>query len=123
MLKKETIKADSYLIDSKLSKKDLEKLAKALTNSILEDYFIDESPKIIGFYFAIEIGFLPGVTDNIGHTVKEIAKDLFHLKSDMGFNVYTSKIFFVKNNRPEDVQKFSLTLYNPLIEKANITKI
>src|SRR3989339_165385 len=121
--KKVSTKADSYLIDSKLSKKELIKLAEMLTNPILEDYFINESPKINNYQCAIEIGFLPGVTDNVGHTVKEIATDLLHLKKDFNFNVYTSKIFFIKEKEIEKVREYSLTLYNPLIERANIVPI
>lgn len=116
-------KWDSYLIDSKLSKKELVTLAQTLTNPILEDYYIDKSPKLKNFNYAIEISFLPGVTDNVGHTVKEIAIDLFHLKNDFNFQVYTSKIFFIKSQKLEDIQKSSLALYNPLIEKAYITKV
>jgi len=121
--KKVSTKADSYLIDSKLSKKELIKLAEMLTNPTLEDYFINESPKINNYQCAIEIGFLPGVTDNVGHTVKEIATDLLHLKKDFNFNVYTSKIFFIKEKEIEKVREYSLTLYNPLIERANIVPI
>ncbi len=116
-------KADSYLIDSKLSKKELIKLAETLTNPILENYFINESPKVENFSHAIEIGFLPGVTDNVSHTVKEIARDLLNLKNNIIFQVYTSKIFFVKSRKLEDVKKIALTLYNPLIERAYIAPV
>ena len=119
---KEGQRADSYLIDSKFSKKDLEKIAKALTNPILEKYYINESPMVGNFSFAIEIGFLPGVTDNVGHTVKEIATDLLNLKKNLGFEVYTSKILFVSGTR-ENVEKLALTLYNPLIERARIVPV
>src|SRR6185369_2861672 len=92
MPKKDGEKADSYLIDSKLSRRDLAKLAEALANPILEKYFINEPLENRGFSYAIEIGFLPGVTDNAGSTVKEIAIDLLHLKKETDFKVYTSKI-------------------------------
>src|SRR3989344_192606 len=123
-------KADSYLIDSNLSRTKLEKLAQALTNPILDEYSIDNLevlPPFGGrtskFNYAIEIGFLPGVTDNVGHTVKEMAADLLHLKNNSDFHVYTSKIFFVKSRKLEDVKKYSLTLYNPLIERENIVEV
>ena len=97
---KENVKtALSYLFDSKLSKKEIIKLTEALANPILEDYFINESPDFRSFDYAVEIGFLPGVTDNVGRTVEEIAKDLLHLKKDSDIKVYTSKIFlFHKSN-------------------------
>lgn len=122
MLKNRKTRVDSYLIDSKLSERNIQKLAKVLTNPILENYFINESPKIDGFSYAIEIGFLPGVTDNVSHTVKEIATDMLHLKKNGGFQVYTSKIFFI-SGKLEDAQKKSFTLYNPLIERAYIAQI
>ncbi len=112
-------RADSYLIDSQLSKSELEKLAKALTNRNLENCVLNESPKVGNFSYAIEIGFKPGVTDNVGNTVKEIAKDL--LNSNL--EVYTSKVFFITETNLKNVESFAATLYNPLIEKAEIVKI
>ncbi|MCX6752166.1 MAG: AIR synthase-related protein [Candidatus Nomurabacteria bacterium] len=126
MPKKIENKADSYLIDSKLSKKELQKLAEALANPILENYYIDSFPTkelSLKFSYAIEIGFLPGVTDNVGQTVKEIATDLFHLKKSSDFHVYTSKILFVESNKLADAQKIAMTLHNPLIERAFIAKV
>src|SRR3989344_3842742 len=128
---KGNMRPDSYLINSKLSSKELVKLAEALTNPILETYYINEPPKLGDFSrqkggqaFAIEIGFLPGVTDNVGHTVKEIATDLLHLKNNSNFHVYTSKIFLVSGKKnTEEVKKFASTLYNPLIERAHIAEI
>src|SRR3989344_3383718 len=115
-------KGDAYLIDSKLSLAQITKLAEALTNPILETYYVNQSPKITGsFSYAIEIGFKPGVTDNVAHTVKEVAKDLLKLKT--GFEVYTSKIYFVKEKNEIKVKEFAVTLYNPLIESARISKI
>src|SRR3989344_8287978 len=118
-------KADSYLVDSKLSKVGLKKLATALTNPILEKFSINNFPKdgLLGkFSYAIEIGFLPGVTDNVGHTVKEIARDLLKLKNVSDFHVYTSKILFTTGTLA-DAEKLALTLYNPLIERACIVLV
>ena len=132
MPKKGSTRADSYLIDSKLSKKELTKLAEAITNPILENYSINESLDVgrlesrrpTSFTYAIEIGFLPGVTDNVGHTVEEIAKDLLHLKKDLDIKVYTSKIFFISGSRTDnEVKTIAQTLYNPLIERVNILKL
>jgi len=112
MPKKGANRVDSYLIDSKFSKKELTKLAEALTNPILEKYYLDEFPKVKNFSRATEIGYLPGVTDNIAHTVKEVAADLLHLKNKTGFEVYTSKIFFD-----------ATPAYNPLIERAHTARV
>src|SRR3989338_9098196 len=128
--KKKGSRINSYLIDSKFSKKELVKLAGALTNPILEKHFINKSPDVghlgsrrpTSFSYAIEIGFLPGVTDNVSHTVKEIATDLLHLKKNTDFQVYTSKIFFISGSL-ENAKKFALTLYNPLIERDYIARV
>ncbi|MEI7709174.1 MAG: AIR synthase-related protein [bacterium] len=121
--KKVAKRADSYVFDSNLSKIDLIRLAEALTNPILEKYFIDESPIVGDFSYAIEVGFLPGVTDNVAHTVKEIAIDLLKLEKDFNLQIYTSKIFFVKSKSFEDANKYAMTLFNPLIERAHIVSI
>ena len=89
MPKTGTTKGDVYLFDSKFSDKELTKIAEALTNPILEEYFINESPRVEDFSYAIEIGYLPGVTDNVGHTVKEMVTDLLKLRNP-DFQVYTS---------------------------------
>ena len=121
---KKGTRGDAYLIDSKFSNAELTKIAEALTNPILEKYFINESPQVGNFSYAIEIGFKPGVTDNVGHTVEEIAKDLLHLKKDSNFKVYTSKIFLIPgSHKLEDVRKMALTLYNPLIERAYVAPV
>lgn len=122
-------RVDSYLIDSNFSKKELFMLAEALTNPILEKHFINESPQIknparhsSGFSYAIEIGFKPGVTDNVGSTVKEIATDLLHIKNGSDFQVYSSRIFFTSLSL-KATEEFALTLYNPLIERAVIVPV
>ena len=115
---------NSYLISHKFSQEKILKIAKALTNPILEEFSINKFPKeslLRKFTYAIEIGFLPGVTDNIAHTVKETITDLFHIKGKTNFEIYTSKIFLISNsNNLEEVKKIALSLYNPLIERAYI---
>ena len=108
VIPKKGSRADSYLVDSNLSKKKLERLAWALTNPILENYYINEAPHVGNFSYVIEIGFKPGVTDNVANTVKEIAKDLLHLKNNFPFAVYTSKLFLIANkqNKKNRLHKF-----------------
>ena len=124
VIPKKGSRADSYLVDSNLSKKKLERLAWALTNPILENYYINEAPHVGNFSYVIEIGFKPGVTDNVANTVKEIAKDLLHLKNNFPFAVYTSKLFLIANKQnKKKVEEIASTLYNPLIERAHIARV
>lgn len=122
---------NSYLISHKLRNDKILKIAKTLTNPILEEFSINKFPTTPKFTYAIEIGFKPGVTDNVGHTVEETIVDLLGVgHQDSGcptpsneLVVYTSKIFLVSNSKFEEVEKIALTLHNPLIERSYIISI
>src|SRR3989338_8000995 len=113
----------SYLLSHNFSREEILKIASALTNPILEEFSIDKFPDVghpTSFTYAIEIGFKPGVTDNIAHTVKETIGDLLHLKEN-SFAVYTSKIYLIyKKIDRTGAEKIAFSLHNPIIERANI---
>lgn len=112
--------ADSYLIDTTLSKADLEKARSSLSNPLVEESTVGRwLPK--KFDWALEIGFLPGVTDNVGTTAKETIEDATGKKFKEGEHVYSAVVFFIdgKINR-EAAEKIAGTLHNPLIQKAVI---
>jgi phosphoribosylformylglycinamidine synthase len=118
---------ESYLIKHKLAKGQIAKVAQALTNPIIEEFFIYQTPRTgSGLAYAVEIGFLPGVTDNVGHTTRETIIDLLRLKNTDELEVYTSKIFIIYSPlgkiNLEDAKKIALSLHNPLIERSNIVK-
>lgn len=113
--------SDSYIIDAKLDKKQLEKVKSLLANSLSQKAEIN-FPQTKKFSYAIEIGFLPGVTDNIGHTAKESVIDGAAAKFKPGQNVYSSQVFFINGDiSPADAKKIAGSLYNPLIQHATIT--
>ncbi|PZO82773.1 MAG: phosphoribosylformylglycinamidine synthase, partial [Micavibrio aeruginosavorus] len=69
------------------------------------------------FDWAVEIGFLPGVTDNIGHTVSELSA----LTLNDNQAVYSSRVILLKGDlKEEDVKSIASTLHNPLIQRAAI---
>ncbi|KKT24469.1 MAG: Phosphoribosylformylglycinamidine synthase 2 [Candidatus Nomurabacteria bacterium GW2011_GWF2_43_8] len=112
---------NSYLIAHKFENGKILKIAEALTNPIIEELSINKFPKVKSFAYAIEIGFLPGVTDNAGQTAKETICDLFHLKDSSDLAVYTSKIFLIYESvNRKGVEKIAFSLHNPLIERAYI---
>ncbi len=135
--------ADCYTVDAKLNKKQIEKTKVLLANPQIQK--AETSPLALSpkpFSFAIEIAFLPGVTDNVGHTAKETLSDGAKVKFKPGQNVYSSQVFFFylnKNNRKRsadlsavalakagasakaDISKIANSLYNPLIQRATIT--
>jgi phosphoribosylformylglycinamidine synthase len=114
---------DSYTIDAKLSSDELAKSAITLTNPVIETHSINTLPGIGDFSFVCEIGFLPGVTDNVGQTAKEEISDCIGRALGANEAVYTSRLFFVSGNVTEsDMKKIALSLHNPLIERFGITE-
>jgi phosphoribosylformylglycinamidine synthase II len=114
---------DSYLLDHDLSEESLRLSAKTLTNPTIELSTINRIPVDTKkkCTYAIEIGFLPGVTDNVGHTTKETIMDLLRMKDKNSLEVYTSKVFLVYGPiNMNDAKKIALSLHNPLIERSYI---
>lgn len=112
---------DVYTIDKKFSAKHLETIADALTNpvnqkSTFTSYF---APK--NFTYAIEIGFLPGVTDNVGNTVQEIISDLLKTKFDENEKVYSSQVLYITCSISEkDAHHIGDSLANSLIQRIHL---
>ncbi len=123
-LKKEIKKislVDVYTIDKNFSDQDLEKIGAALSNPVTQKTSFKESLAPQEFSWAIEIGFLPGVTDNVAHTAKESVEDLFKLKFESNEDIYTSQITFITGELTEkNVKDISEDLANPLIQRINI---
>lgn len=72
------------------------------------------------FDWAVEIGFLPGVTDNIGHTVSELST----LTLNDNQPVYSSQVIYLKGMLDEaDVKNIAASLHNPLIQRAAIKPV
>ncbi|MGH1398369.1 MAG: phosphoribosylformylglycinamidine synthase subunit PurL [Alphaproteobacteria bacterium] len=70
------------------------------------------------FDWALEIGFLPGVTDNVGHTTEEILK-LTGANDDT--SCYSSRLYLIKGDLEKaDIESISTTLSNALIQRISI---
>ncbi len=107
---------DSYTIDKTLTQSELAKVKKLLINPRLEKEF---SLSGGDFSFAIEIGFLPGVTDNVGKTVVEAIEGALGKKFKAGEAVYTSRVYIIRGTiTKEQALEIALTLHNPLIERS-----
>ncbi len=113
---------DSYTLDSTLIKKEkLQSIADVLTNKHLEESHIGKIVPPKKFNWLIEIGFLPGVTDNVGNTAKETIEDLLKIKFKEGEAVYYSQIFFITGKlNMKDIEMIGLSLHNPLIQRMRI---
>jgi len=115
---------DSYLINANLSKEQLTQSAELLVNKNLENFSINKMPDLSGFSYVIEIGFAPGVTDNVAHTVMEEISEFLKRPFGKDEAVYTSKVFLIAGNLKEkDLNTIAGSLHNPLIERSHIAKI
>jgi phosphoribosylformylglycinamidine synthase subunit PurSL len=111
-----------YTIEKHLTQHELESIANALSNPISQSYKIDGHETTETFDWAIEIGFLPGVTDNVGTTTRETLEDLLKTKFDLDKEgVFTSVLLLIKGKlTEEETSQITNALHNPLIERAHI---
>jgi len=115
---------DVYTIAKDFSGAEREQIGTMLTNPLFEDFTI-AAPNVdpnFDWSYAIEIGFLPGVTDNVAHTVSESIEDLFKIQFQKPEeNVYYSQITFLKGKLDElEVRKIAESFANPLIQRIHI---
>lgn len=97
---------------------NLQALSKSFVNPVTQKLMQpgDEGD----FDWAVEIGFLPGVTDNIGHTVSELST----LTLNDNQPVYSSQVIYLKGALDEaDVKNIAASLHNPLIQRAAIKPV
>jgi phosphoribosylformylglycinamidine synthase subunit PurSL len=87
---------DIYTVDAALSEADLEKAAaEPFSDPVIQQYTID-SPAARDFDFVVEVGFRPGVTDNIGRTAREAIEYIVGHSFAPGEGVYTSVQYLLK---------------------------
>jgi phosphoribosylformylglycinamidine synthase len=111
---------DVYTIKKNLDSKQLKEIASSLTNPVYQNYKINQPTTVDKFSWAIEIGFLPGVTDNVGSTVKEIIKDQLKIKFVGDEDVFTSQLLLLDGKLDEkQIKKITLGLINPLINRTH----
>ncbi|MEM2918577.1 MAG: AIR synthase-related protein [Candidatus Altiarchaeota archaeon] len=113
--------AKVYTINAELSEEEFSILLKDLfIDSITEEKVCYEK---IDFDWLIEIGFKPGVKDNIGDTCKNHGiKDVIKRNLKEGESVHSSKQFYIKGNlKRGDVEKIANELLaNKIIEEIYI---
>src|SRR3989344_5109308 len=114
----------SYTVDAKLLADELERAAERLANPVTERYSTSTLLAPEKWSYALEIGYLPGVTDNLGRTVQETIEDCLGRKFSDEEAVYSSTIIFLEGALDRsDVERFARELHNPLIERAGIYKL
>jgi len=111
---------DVYTITSGLhdfSEDELDQIGLQLINPVVQEFLVDK-PTLGDFDYAIEVGFLPGVTDNVGTTARQMIEDFF---PGAEVAVYTSQLFFVSGGlSPGLLQNLASTLANPLVNRLHV---
>src|SRR5512136_3052112 len=88
--------ADAYIIDRNLSHEQLEVLMdEVFRDPVVQEAAID-GPVEVPFDKAIEVGFRPGVTDNVGRTSREAVERTLGIKFGPGEGVYARKLFLIQ---------------------------
>lgn len=111
---------DSYLVDASLTKYELAIASSLLANPRTEGVVVGRyAPK--KFSFALEVAYLPGVTDNAGATAKETIEDGLKKKFKAGQGVYSARVFYLTGSLARaDVEALALGIHNPLIQRASV---
>jgi phosphoribosylformylglycinamidine synthase subunit PurSL len=99
---------------------ELREVGLQLSNPVIQKFTVDEATQEY-FDSAIEVGFLPGVTDNVGTTARQTIEDFTKRKFEPGEAVYSSQLYFVCGRLThEELQNLAETLANPLINRVHI---
>ncbi len=113
--------AQIYTIDAALSAKDLTTFAKSLTNPQIETFSTEKVIAPKSYAYCIEIGFHPGVTDNVAKTAQQMLEDATGRRLKKEEHVYTSVCIFLSGHISKtEAEAMAQELHNPLIERATI---
>ncbi len=113
---------DVYTVDAPLSSTELEQAASGpFSDPVIQNWTIDR-PAAAGFDFIVEVGFRPGVTDNVGRTAREAVSYLTGRPFAEGENVYYAVQYLLKGTLTvADVEKIATGLLcNTLIQRYSI---
>jgi phosphoribosylformylglycinamidine synthase len=113
---------DVYTIDADLSSQELLDAASGpFCDPVIQTFSID-SPAARDFNFLVEVGFRPGVTDNVGRTAREAIEYITGRPFQAGEGVYTSvQYLFSGPISLEDAKRIATEiLCNTLIQRFQI---
>lgn len=112
---------DVYTLNKSFSSQELDLIGTMLTNPVVEEFWVDLSTPIEDYDWAVEVGYLPGVTDNVASTIKEEIEGSLKTEFQNQEGVYSSRLFLIKGDlNRENIEDIALAIYNPLIQRAQI---
>ncbi|MBI1863356.1 phosphoribosylformylglycinamidine synthase, partial [Candidatus Microgenomates bacterium] len=109
---------DSYTIDKRLTPTQVNEITALLVNPVFQQAITQiDTP----FTFAVEIGFLPGVTDNVAATVKELIAERLKAPFTGTENLYSSQVLYIKGSlTAKEAAAIGTHLANPLIKRSTV---
>ncbi|MCK5914780.1 MAG: phosphoribosylformylglycinamidine synthase, partial [Deltaproteobacteria bacterium] len=111
--------SEVYTLEGEFSPERLHEAASLLLNPVIHDVLIDGMRSLGAAENVLEVGFLPGVTDNIAHSAAETLADAWGeaLSSEQG--LYSSTIYYIEaeNLNSDDFRLMGRFLANALIER------
>ncbi len=113
---------DVYTVDAALSADELEQAAAGpFSDPVIQHWSIDR-PLAADFDWAVEVGFRPGVTDNVGRTAREAVAYLTGRPFAEGEGVYYAVQYLLKGMlSPAEVEKIATGLLcNTLIQRYSV---
>ena len=113
---------DVYTVDGDLAMEEMEKAATGpFLDPVIQEFSIGK-PLSHDFDWAIEVGYKPGVTDNVGRTAREAVEILLQRKLKPEEGVYTSVLYLIKGKLTRDQAECIATglLANILIQRFEI---
>ena len=102
-----------------VSRAELAEIGARLTNPVVQDFVVDEATQAL-FDYAIEVGFLPGVTDNVGTTARQTIEDYLGISFGEGETVSSSSLYLIRGRlAPDAFSRLAATLANPLVNRVS----
>lgn len=115
-----------YQSDFPLNADEQRTLAQRLTNpvshraAVLPHDFDHHPAHALEWDWCVEIGFLPGVTDNVAHTARELAEDLFRRAFPEDASMHSARLWLLQGGDRKAVETAVGEHMNPLIQYVRI---
>ncbi len=112
---------DIYLLDCSLDGEELEHVARAFEDPVVQQAHLGSAPAR-PFDWAIQVGYKPGVTDNVGTSAKVAISDLLGRALTEDESVYSATCYLLRGKIDHDEAWRVATdlLANPLIQSIEV---
>ncbi|MBI1362499.1 MAG: phosphoribosylformylglycinamidine synthase [Proteobacteria bacterium] len=121
---------DVYTVDKPFAPDVRKRIAHALHNPVAQEVFVlgDDMAEPAGytqmlgpFDSAVETGYLPGVTDNVGKTARQLIEDLTGEAFAIEEGVYSGRIYLIQGDQKlNKAKQLAHDLTNPLVHSAHV---